>query len=62
VQPQSAPPDCGFSTSATPNEFGAVSLQVSRNNYKIVMNGKTFFSLEFVAPVYHGARFINATL
>jgi hypothetical protein len=25
VQPQSAPPDCGFSTSATPKAFGAVS-------------------------------------
>jgi len=25
VQPQSAPPDCGFSTSATPKEFGAIS-------------------------------------
>jgi len=29
VQPQSAPPDCGFSTSATPKAFGAVSLQVT---------------------------------
>jgi pantoate kinase len=25
VQPQPAPPGCGFSTSATPNAFGAVS-------------------------------------
>jgi hypothetical protein len=25
VQPQSAPPDCGFSTSATPKAFGAIS-------------------------------------
>ena len=44
VQPQPAPPDCGFSTSVAPKAFGAVNLQVLRYHYKLVMISKTNFS------------------
>jgi hypothetical protein len=48
VQPQSAPPDCGFSTSATPKEFGAISpAGISANNYKIVMISQDNFLIIF---------------
>jgi len=44
VQPQSAPPDCGFSTSATPKAFGAISSAcIPRYHYRIVMIGKINF-------------------
>jgi hypothetical protein len=45
VQPQPAPPGCGFFTSATPNGFGAVSL-VLRYHYEIVMISKAIFSMK----------------
>src|SRR6266545_3019747 len=48
VSPQSAPPDCGFSTSATPKAFGAISpAGISRYNYKIVMISQDKFLIIF---------------
>jgi hypothetical protein len=48
VWPQPAPPDCGLSTSAAPNTFGAISPAGKPNHYKIVIIGKTNLSLGFV--------------
>jgi len=48
VQPQSAPPDCGFSTSATPKSFGAVGpAGIPSYYYKIVMIIKLNLSVGF---------------
>jgi hypothetical protein len=48
VQPQSAPPDCGFSTSATPKAFEAISpAGISEYNYKSVMISQGKFLIIF---------------
>jgi hypothetical protein len=48
VQPQSAPPDCGFSTSATPKAIGAVSpAGTAGYNYKIVIISQDKFLIIF---------------
>jgi hypothetical protein len=62
VQPQSAPPDCGFSTSATPKEFGAISPAGMGYHYRIVIIGKINFSLGFCYVSLDDASFIITTL
>jgi hypothetical protein len=48
VQPQSAPPDCGFSTSATPKAFGTISpAGILRYHYNNVMISQDKFLIIF---------------